>query len=794
MIGHPRVLRTLIVTTFAIGIVVAAAGCRVATLGLLESGISSGDGLGLRYDMGGKVVAVTADGRELPAGFARLIVPGGFYLRPAGQANATEILGRVWRDGESMNFAASPAGLEMSATFQPKADRIEVSGRVSNPAGDARCVSIGFALPVDAGGWAFGRSINCSERITTANTYAEWTCADSDWDGRQINRGMITPIYSEAVGLAMGAVSDHPEIFRVCYRQGLGFAIEIDLGLSPLPAKFRNETTFKFIIYRFNPAEHYRGALAKYYAMWPEDYASRGPGKPASFANLGEFACSRISGTGAALSPDALRRAIYMEWAKENSTGQGTCATFGPDSQLRVWNGCVPMNPDPELPEPNWARRDTQAIAKEGRDSRQTTTVIENWSDSAGRYLDNFRADHFQFVDWPLTYNFRTGRPVQFGAFMWREFALPLAENLHRQGRLLAAESRPWRMSVMFDQPMLDVHVASDAPEHDLDAMAYMRSLVGAKPISGSGRFVTSQPDRRERAQLERELNIGVPYCWFPGGAGPKDLWDKYCVPMQEMAAAGWEPVTGVAVIHPDMVVERYGGADDAKVFYAIHNRGESPLACEIAIDLKRVNMDPKTVAIVDRLTGKSPDAATLECCLVTRVQLDGRGSAILELSRTGGHLPAGGQLSLQCSSPTSSEPPLPPFDTMKYGSPQLAPTMKRLNLSPLTATRFLDAYRTEKRDLAAAVAFHMKRDGERGDATELANWLAPRYAGIYEAVLPAPALAEWTAMRKAEGWRLAAGEIAEGNGSRLDVIDPLLEIVPNPRPPVESRLRVTSP
>lgn len=787
--------RTMLAAAIVTGLSILS-GCRVATLGLTESAISTGDGLGLKFDLTGKVVAVTLDKRELPAGLARIVVPGGFYMHSPGGGNV-EILGSARRTDTGVFVTASPAGLDLRAVFVPTADRIEVVGRVTNSSTSARGVTIGLCLPVQAEGWRFGRSILDSDLIRGGGTFAEWTCADSNWDGRQINRGMITPIYSEATGLALGARSDNPEIFRVSYKRGRGFSIEVDLGFSPLPEKFPNTATFRFVIYRFDPRLRYRGALAKYYGMFPRDYEARACEAPNAPADLNASpVCHAVPtpglpATSQPASPGFVRRATNLHWTAQPASSpasaeRGRCA-YGPDGQLRVLGmtggrALLAMNPDIELAQPSLIGKDLAAVL--APDAKTPNISLGPWDEPAGRYLDNYRLAHLATADYPLTYSHGTGQPVQFHAFMWQELARPLADYLHSRAGWLAVEDRPWRMSSMFDQAIVDVHVAADQPERDLDALAYQRSLVGAKLIAGIpvavAQLEKTKPSARQAAQVERDLGPLLLYGVCPGGAIPQSYMAKTSRAIQATAAAGWQPITGAVVVHPDLLVERFGGPTSTNVFYAVYNRSEIPVAYEMAIDLALVGIDPKTVAVVDRLSGQSPEAVTMVNSLVLRAPVAGRSANLFELSRTGGSVPADTEMKLAISPLKSAVRPLAEFEPRKSASKAFAGTLAKLDLAgrPRSAERFLDAYAKEKRELANAVAFHLRREGTKtgldAAATELANWLAPQFDGFYRAVLPASAMETWAALRP--GSPLVARARVAGESFEVEVIDPLLE------------------
>ncbi|MCG3179967.1 MAG: hypothetical protein BIFFINMI_02321 [Phycisphaerae bacterium] len=885
-------------------ILLTLGGCRAATLGLGEVSARTGDGLALRFDAGGRVVAVAMDEAELPGNFASLLLPGplapgGFYLRDANQPLRQGLLGRATPINGGVGLSGSLGGLNFSATITQHGPCLLVDGRLTHPAGTPRGVTVGLTLPVNAAGWQFGQSISRTRTMNGPGPYAEWTCADADWDGRQINRGMFTPIFNEKVGLAMGAASDHPEIFRVSYLPGEGLSIEADLGLSPLPQKFPNTATFRFVIFRFDPHEGYRSALARYYELFPQDtkvrvtrwgnwYAgaylrdvkdAHARDYAVVFASHGarDFAASIKEGVyifeysrghynvvptwckpGAPV--DEIRRAVRFFWTVQSGdSAEGwkrepapatlarmfeNCYTTGPDGQMRTWtmegpyryqprlypDGYwavgVPIDPDPELAEPNQAQRVLNWNFGVPLTEAATGTILPNlpgdkpdapppgqkrtfrldghhfdsWTEFAGRTLENYRPEHLRVVDYPLTFSYATGQPVQYHAFMWQELVRPLAEYLHSRDMLLFVNARPWRQSVMFDQALLDVFGGAERPERDIDAMAFMRSLVGNKPISGTGIGQDDLDPRRdysprELAQFERDLNILLPYCWFPGGFGPQELWQKYCFLMQEMAAAAWQPMTHAIVAHPDLLVERYGDgrAGGGKVFYAVHNRSERAVVYEMAIDLSPLGMAPGPVCATERLSARRPEASLVGRTLVLRSPLGARRTDVFELSRQGSPVARDTELKLETTPTVSAVTPLPPPDAARYAGPALEALRHRLgDLRPATLDRFIEAYEKEKRELGPAVAWHISREladhpqwksdaaALNAAAADIANWLAPRFDGFYEAVLPGPAMTRFAVARgsyaQPQVWRMQASARLVGDRVEVRLCDPLIE------------------
>ncbi len=795
----------------------------------------------------------------------KLAARGKFFVR--------EALSEKW-----VQIRGKSKDLELNASFESRKTHTLVRGKVRNLAGGERGVTVSFRIPVDADGWRFGRTMLASDRIEGDGRFAEWTCADRDWDGRKMNRGMFSPICNDRIGLALGAVSTHPQVFRVSYARKEGFAIEIDLGLSSLPEKFPDCATFEFVIFRFEPEWGYRAALAKYMALFPEDYRVRVEkfGSWTGDANLNKIDAGAadyavvFDSHGARYFEHAVkegvyifeyakgyytdvpvysatkenpfppaemtRRAVRLYWAGQmRSTEQGwkrepsgavcaqmerTCYTEDVHGNMNVWtsegpyhyeknlypNGyfitSLPVNPDPELASPNQAERILDwRFGVPFREAQAGKFPLhghhfDGWGDFAGRYLENARAEHLKKTDYPLAFSYVNGRPVQFHLFMWQEFTRPFAEYLHSQGMVLFANARPWRTSMMFEQGIVDVHGGFEQMERNLDYMGFMRTLVGNKPISGNGigqkgGEPLKKYSERELAQFERDLNILVTYCWFPGRFGPKDLWQKYCFPMQEMAKAGWEPVTGARASHPDVLVERYGGGDDDRMFYLVHNRSEKRIRYDLTIDPGVPG--PKTViqGVKERLHGEAPEMAVREPNLILRHALDARQSHLFEILREGGGF-SETKLTGTLTPPKSTVPVIGRPDRARYDSAGVSRVVEALGLRSETLLVFLGAYETEKLELGGAVAFHLNRELKdhpewktdpkalQKAADEIAAWLVRRFGGIYEAVLPGPVNRGWGGLRYAPNretpWKMEVEAHVTGDGVTVKLRDPMLE------------------
>jgi hypothetical protein len=768
--------------------------------------------------------------------------------------------------------------LELTTSFESAGGLTLVRGKLTNLAGGERGATLSFRLPVNADGWRYGRTLTASDVIKGDDRFREWTCADRDWDGRKMNRGMFSPIYSDTTGLALGAVSTHPQVFRVSYARREGFSIEIDLGLSPLPEKFTNCGTFEFVIFSFKPEWGYRGALDRYMEIFPEDYRvrvkkfgswtgaarlNRIDAKAADYAVMFDSHGARYfehamkegvhifeyskgyyadipvyaaSKENPFPPPEMTRRAVRFYWASQTrDTEQGwkreppgavrarmeqNCYTEDVHGEMNVWTSegpyhykkllypkgyfitCLPVNPDPDLAKPNQASRILEwnfgvplREAQEGK-FRLDGHHFDGWGDFAGRYLENTRAAHLKKVDYPLAFSYVNRKPVQFHLFMWQEFTRPFAEYLHSQGMVLFANARPWRTCMMFEQGIVDVHGGFEQMERNLDYMGFMRTLVGDKPISGNGIGQKGgEPQKeyteREMAQFERDLGILITYCWFPGRFGPKELWQRYCFSMQEMAKAGWEPVTGATASHPDLLVERYGGDGDDKTFYLVHNRSEKEIRYDLTVDPSIPGLKAAEAGVKELLHGEDPNTAKGLDGIILRQTLKARRSHLFEFAKKGGgirEMKLGGTL----TSPKSTVPAIGLPDPADYDAARVARIVKTLGLRPETLRMLLGAYETEKRELGGAVAFHLNRElknqpewktdpkalGKAAD--EITAWLVRKFGGIYESVMPGPITRGWWGLRFAPNrtpeWKMDVEARLTDDGVTVTLRDPILE------------------
>ena len=290
--------------------------------------VSTHDGLALEFAADGHVAAAEVGGAPLP-----LASPGGFcveeVLRPDGRCRELGwVRGEATEQGGAVEFRGqvANAALDLMATFRG-GEYIEVRGEIADRAGVDRALKVTFVLPLDLTDWRWENTAFCARRIEPGQEYPGRpneclylgrkgeTFADEDHEvygiainklpfsavtrsvkpeGATLNRsaqrevgGAIGghpqghPPVEDALeggtpsgaGLAIAYPVHEPRVFLIRARSD-GYAITFSLGVTPLTEKSPSRASFRFIIYRIDPAWGLRSAAERYYGFFPDLFAT----------------------------------------------------------------------------------------------------------------------------------------------------------------------------------------------------------------------------------------------------------------------------------------------------------------------------------------------------------------------------------------------------------------------------------------------------------------------------------------------------------------------------------------
>ena len=306
---------------------------------------------------------------------------------------------------------------------------------------------------------------------------------------------------------------------------------------------------------------------------------------------------------------------------EENRQRVVNSAVHGPDGRLRLfpYSGTIEFiatSADPDLPSPNMAEGEREhyigrhmAVAAEAG-SEIDGVDFDNIALSAGRTRENFRREHFRYVDHPLIYDAATGKVCIQTGMNFYEFVKEIADEMHGQGKLCTGNVGDDPHTQTFFGHLLDKHggeIQFHAPTRNLRAF---RTLAYQKPVSHivySGTVTAGQ----EETVMHRWLAFGE----FPAiselAYGPgsdfeqgRPLYRRFMPAMQRVAHAGWEPITHARVEGDGLFVERFGNWSDGDLHFTVHNDAHEPRVGRLLVDREALGVEGET-AWVELLSGE---------------------------------------------------------------------------------------------------------------------------------------------------------------------------------------------
>ena len=264
----------------------------------------------------------------------------------------------------------------------------------------------------------------------------------------------------------------------------------------------------------------------------------------------------------------------------------------------------IATSTDPELPSPNMAGGEREhyikrhmAIAVEA--GREIDGVdFDNIVFSAGHARENFRRDHFRYVDHPLIYDPASGRVCIQTGINYYEFVKEISDEMHAQGKLCTGNmvGSP-HVQTMYGH-LLDKHggeIMFHEPTRNLRAF---RTLAFQKPVSHivmSGTVSAGQ----EETVMHRWLAFGefptITELTFSGNSDferGRRLHRRFIPTMQRIAYAGWEPIIYAQVVGEGLFVERFGNWRDGDLHFAVHNDADEPRTGRLIVDRESLGIE----------------------------------------------------------------------------------------------------------------------------------------------------------------------------------------------------------
>lgn len=505
-------------------------------------------------------------------------------------------------------------------------------------------------------------------------------------------------------GRALGVPADlGPRVQRIEYNSRLHlFYVAFDVALKPAGDRFGHDHADLGVVrYDVDPRWGFRDAAARYYGMFPEAYRRRATAEgiwmpftaPSTVDHVQDFHFAYHEGDNSVATDRAegILSFRYIEpmtyWmsmapsdARDYDTALGilkqrasgdkvdesrqalsvlSSGSEGVDGRFNVsfentpWsNGAVwVLDPNPAVAhgQGTWTSGKVNALAvpalgKSKEPDGVYLDSLESWADTldyAGRDLD---------ASTSLTFTPKNLRPVIPTWFSVYQDVQSLSVDLHGEGKLLMANSTPWRFPV-FGQLLDAMGTETDwnsgghwGPDSDSN-MNLRRTTCYHKPYlllmnTDFSQWTMADTERYFR----RCLFYGIFPSFFSADAATHPYWEspnlynrdrplfeKYVPAIGKLSAAGWEPVTQAWTSTPSVWCERYGSR-----FVTLLNSTQQPARTTLTVDIGKLGLSVKPqrrVVVSDLFTGDL--IAEVPARSVVSVPVDVEGGDVRALSIT---------------------------------------------------------------------------------------------------------------------------------------------------------------
>ena len=224
---------------------------------------------------------------------------------------------------------------------------------------------------------------------------------------------------------------------------------------------------------------------------------------------------------------------------------------------------------------------------------------LEGWG-----FLQNWRREHWKAADLPLTYDTRTKKPVLLNVMSTYEFTSHVADWMRSEGKLLMANSVPHRFPWLAN-PLDVMGTETNWLRNDrfappsADYMYLKRTMAWHKPYMF---LMNTHYDDFGPKLVEQYMQRCLFYGMFPGffsedaSSNPyfgnpkwynrdRHLFRKYLPVIQQMAEAGWQPVTLAQTDDPAVWVERFGKTPETELYFTVMNTADKSTQTTLTLD-----------------------------------------------------------------------------------------------------------------------------------------------------------------------------------------------------------------
>jgi len=457
--------------------------------------------------------------------------------------------------------------LKLACRTEESGDATFFDVTLQDTSGKDRAVTLIYAVPLPAGDWQWLRNPRSSAPVVEGREYLETAGFRAGANGR-LSRYPFGAVAGSDGGVALGIDMAHPAFFRAGYNAGTReLFLAYDLGLAPE----KPEAHVRFCKFRFDETWGFRGAVARFYELFPEQFACRieRQGLWMPFAKISavkgweDFGFRIKEGNNETAWDDqhdilTFRYTEPMTWwmsMKEelprtleaalaeaqrladerkdrralalftsgfhDETGQFVARLLNtPWTNGAVWS----MNSMPGIAGAvtDFKNKWNADLRDELYGSGRRGTLDGEYIDSSEGYVTDeldFRRDHFSAAETPLTFSLDDRKPAVFRGLIVFEYTRAMAQDIHAMGKLMMANSTP--INLCWLAPMLDVMGTetdwnpggSWRPMSDGDLL-YRRALCKGKPYCF---LMNTEFENFSHELVERYMRRCLAYGMFPG-------------------------------------------------------------------------------------------------------------------------------------------------------------------------------------------------------------------------------------------------------------------------------------